>query len=412
VRIVTPAMSDRKLFVSFKIAEICNLVCPYCYFFFQGDESHREHPTIISADTVKHTGQFLAQGVRDLGISTVEIALHGGEPLLVGKKRFAQFSAILSDTIRPHAKLKLSVQTNGVLLDKEWIELCAANKVGLGISIDGPKHVNDDARFDRRGRGSYDKIVRAIALTKEAQKAGIIPGIGALVVIRPNTSAREIYQHIVHDLDLKNLDFLLPKGNWDNYSPELTSFLEQYSLELLNCWLEDDDPSINIRSLKFIFAPFLTDVGLGCRTNYLADLTEAITIRSNGDVSPDDTLPSLGAAYCNTGHNVQTSSLKAFYNEPMWEDIRRTITHPPDKCAKCDWLGHCGGGEIVTRFSTENKFNNPTIYCKRNQLLYERVREHLLQFVDADVIADRINRSRHLMFGGCDEVPTTPTEVS
>jgi len=404
-------MSDRRLYVSFKIAEICNLVCDYCYFFFLGDESYKEHPKLISAATVEAVGQFLGEGARDLGINTVAVAMHGGEPLLVGKKRFTDFCEILERTVNPHTRLAIALQTNGVLLDEEWLRICGRFKIRVGISLDGPKPVNDRSRIDRKGRGSYDKIVRGIRKAQQAAADGVIEPPGALIVIRPDTSAREIYRHVVHDLGLKRLDFMLPKDNWDSHSPEFTRFLEGYSLDLLNCWLEDDDPTVNIRSIKQMFAPFLTDVALDVRTNYLADMTEAICIRSNGDVCPDDTLPAVDSTFCTTGFNVHSATLGDFYQAPFWSDIRQTVLRPPEECTKCEWMGVCGGGEIVTRFSKARKFDNPTIYCTRNKLLYGRIREYVLKYIDAAVITERLERSRKLMFGLPAAVPGTNTSA-
>ncbi|HEV2739171.1 MAG TPA: hypothetical protein VGU66_11380, partial [Candidatus Elarobacter sp.] len=36
------------LSVVLKVAERCNLACPYCYFFFGGDDSYLLHPAFIS----------------------------------------------------------------------------------------------------------------------------------------------------------------------------------------------------------------------------------------------------------------------------------------------------------------------------------------------------------------------------
>ena len=400
MRIATPNMQNRKLFVSFKVAERCNLVCDYCYFFFRGDESHRDRPGIIKQDTLDATARFLGEGARELGIPTIDVAIHGGEPLLVGKKRFRTICESLRKGVGQNAKLNLGVQTNAVLLDREWIDLFAELDVGLGISIDGPKHINDKSRVDRAGRGSYDKIIRALGLLEEAKRDGKIPGIAALIVVRPETSAREVYHHVVHELNIKTVDFMLPKGTWDDTSPDILRATERYALELLNCWLEDDDPSVKIRSLKFILAPFLTDLAIDIKSGYLADLTDTITIRSDGDVSPDDTIPSLGREFSFSGYNVKTSSLAQFYEAPFWTDIRETITKPPEKCARCKWLGYCGGGELVTRFSSKNRFNNPTIYCDLYKTLYARVRDYALQYIDEDTIDGRILRSRNLMFNG------------
>lgn len=403
MRLVTSNMEGRKLFVSFKMAEVCNLACPYCYFFFKGDDSSKDRPSYMSLETVEASARFLGEGARDLGIRRVEIALHGGEPLMVGKVRFKSFCEALTQGITPYAQLKLAVQTNGVLLDEEWIRLFSELNVHVSISIDGPKHVHDAARPDKKGRGSYDRVVRGIKWAQWGYTAGLIDEPGTLAVVNPNTSARELYEHLVHELKLWRLDFMLPKDNWDNYSPKMLQFIEQFSLDLMNCWLADDNPKVNIRSLKQIFAPFLTDLGLDLRRNYLADLTEAITIRSNGEVSPDDTLPAVSKQFRHTGHSVATSTLQDFYSDPLWNELRATLVAAPEQCAKCEWFGFCGGGEIVTRYSSRNGFDNPTIYCERNKILYNRVTEYMIQYIDRDIVADRTRRSNEVALATYDQ---------
>jgi uncharacterized protein len=391
-------MDGRKLFVSFKIAERCNLACDYCYFFFNGDSSSDDRPAIVAKSTVRDVGRFLGDGARDLGIKAVVIALHGGEPLMVGKRRFATFVETLMETISPHATLRFGIQTNGVLLDEEWLDLLARYSIRLGISIDGPKHIHDSVRTDHKGGGSYDRVVAALELAQAHRAKRGLEEPGAIAVVHPGSSAREVYNHLVHELGLRRLDFLLPKDNWDNFDARKVQLVGDFYLDLLDCWLEDDDPTINIRTLKVMLAPFLTDLGLDIRTNHLMDLTEAITIRSDGDVSPDDTLPSLGQQFRDTGHNVSRSTLAEFYADPVWDDIRATVHSPPDACAGCEWLRVCGGGEIVTRYSKALGFNNPTIYCQYYKGMFARIRDYISQQIQWAPIGERTARSRDAAF--------------
>ncbi len=55
-----------------------------------------------------------------------------------------------------------SVQSNGVLIDDEWIDLFAGLSVNVGLSIDGPKRFHDRHRVDHQGGGSFDAVVTAI----------------------------------------------------------------------------------------------------------------------------------------------------------------------------------------------------------------------------------------------------------
>src|SRR5688572_32151428 len=106
------------LYVVLKIAEVCNLGCTYCYFFSGGDDSYTQDPRYITVATVEEVARFLAHSVDELDISTVHISFHGGEPLMVGKRRMLEYCKRLHRHISPKADLRLSLQTNATLLDK------------------------------------------------------------------------------------------------------------------------------------------------------------------------------------------------------------------------------------------------------------------------------------------------------
>ena len=56
----------RQLFSVVKIAEICNLQCPYCYFFFGKDGSFADDPAKMSLSTIRRTAEFLVTGAEEL----------------------------------------------------------------------------------------------------------------------------------------------------------------------------------------------------------------------------------------------------------------------------------------------------------------------------------------------------------
>jgi uncharacterized protein len=52
------------------------------------------------------------------------------------------------------------LQTNGTLIDDEWAAFFKRNNYLVGLSIDGPRELNDAYRIDKKGRGSFDDVVR------------------------------------------------------------------------------------------------------------------------------------------------------------------------------------------------------------------------------------------------------------
>ena len=145
-----------------KVAERCNLACPHCYYFYQeynGGFTNAPFLTEKAADDLPH---FLARSLDHLKLQQINVVMHGGEPLLLKKPRFDALCRSLRETLDPLVDLRLSVQTNGVLIDDEWVEIFTHRKVKVGVSIDGKKEQHDRHRPDKRGRGSYDGAVRGL----------------------------------------------------------------------------------------------------------------------------------------------------------------------------------------------------------------------------------------------------------
>jgi len=387
----TQCNRGRQIFVAFKVAEVCNLKCGYCYFFEKADDSYKSAPAYMTEETAIAAARFLAQGAVDAGIPTVTIALHGGEPLMMGKARLARICQILRDEITPHARLRLGIQTNGVLLDREWISLLQSNDCSIGISLDGPKALHDAARPDKRGRGSYDRVVAALRLLQQAHANGEISEFGVLSVIDPKLTAEQSYALFVDDLGIKSIFFRQPSMTWDEADPATIQSVNTFLRDIFRIWVERNDSAVEIRSNVETLHPFLHDNAVAHRIDHLVDLVQAISIRSNGDVCVDDSLPALTMRYRDTGYNVRTDSLAQFYASDIWPEIQASLTDKKSDCADCKWFGICGGGPIANRYSDAQRFQNRSVYCEGYRGLFEDAYSYVGPAIGDVVIKDRLN---------------------
>jgi len=100
----------------------CNLACKYCY---EGNYRRKHNPKMdYNLDLVlKRMEEF-----KDL-----EMSLHGGECLAMPKKDVEKFLAKMFELTK-----KSGIQTNGTLIDEEYIEMFKKYKTDVGISFDGP----------------------------------------------------------------------------------------------------------------------------------------------------------------------------------------------------------------------------------------------------------------------------------
>src|SRR5712672_2482203 len=101
-----------------KVAERCNLNCRYCYMYNKGDSSFKERPKFLSRELAVAVLNRIAEYARRHEIAKVFLALHGGEPLLVGREWASWF---LDEACRvgdnSGVSFQFAMQTNGTLLD-------------------------------------------------------------------------------------------------------------------------------------------------------------------------------------------------------------------------------------------------------------------------------------------------------
>ena len=60
-----------------------------------------------------------------------------------------------------------SLQTNGTLLTDEWCAFLKKHNFMVGISLDGPKEIHDRYRRDRKGKGTFEKVMRGLRLLQK-----------------------------------------------------------------------------------------------------------------------------------------------------------------------------------------------------------------------------------------------------
>ena len=74
-----------------------------------------------------------------------------------------------------------------MLIDAEWCTLFRDWKVGVGVSLDGPRDLHDANRKTRSGGGTFDKTIAGIRMLKVEQ----LP-FHVISVLSANTKASTI----------------------------------------------------------------------------------------------------------------------------------------------------------------------------------------------------------------------------
>lgn len=351
--------------VVLKLAERCNLACPYCYYFEQENNIAELSRALIPEETVVHTAEFLRRGTLELGIGHIYVGFHGGEPTLLPKKRFDRLCTILRESLDDVTKLHLGMQTNGTLIDEEWVELFAKHRVMVGVSIDGPKEVHDRFRPDHRGRGSYDKTVRGLRLLQAAAAEKRIPPTGVLCVANPDLNGQEVIRHFVEELGVHSLNLLLPREGHNSTILQPQEKWIRYFNEVIDYWVSTrDKKQVRIHLLSEIIMALLSEEYAEMLDYRRSNRHNIITVSAEGFLGPDDNIMALDKAFCQTDVTVRNTSLAQFFASPMWQSIIRSVDSAPPKCSDCDWYRTCRSGELFNRYAPGASFDQPSVFCE------------------------------------------------
>jgi len=163
------------------VGPICNLDCSYC-FYLEKEQLYPSRERFRMPDEVLRA--YVQRYIAAQPTPEVEFVWQGGEPLLMGLDFFRQAVAYQRE-FAAGKRIRNTLQTNGTLIDEAWAAFLRDEDFMVGLSLDGPRHVHDLYRLDKRGRSSFDDVVRGLQLLLEHEVR-----VNVLVTV-----AREVASH-------------------------------------------------------------------------------------------------------------------------------------------------------------------------------------------------------------------------
>ena len=155
----------------------CNFSCQYCFENNRQPEAFR--PRSMSREVARAAIELFAR----LSVCypppashEPKVQLYGGEPML--NWDVFQFSVDYFNELK-HAKridsrVGLATVTNGTDMSEDRAAFIAANGISIGVSLDGPKMLNDRYRKSNCGIDAFDIALSALKILREAgAKVGV-----------------------------------------------------------------------------------------------------------------------------------------------------------------------------------------------------------------------------------------------
>jgi len=182
----------------------CNLSCQYCYEFGADKVATPEgKPKFMDFGTAKASVDFLLE--QSAGRRSIHITFFGGETLM----NFPLLKQVVTYAHERAAgqgrNIDFSLTTNATLLTPTIIEFLSANRIGVTVSMDGPKEMHDSLRVFANGKGSYDII--APKVRELIQNHRTRPITARVTLTSGVTDVVKIFRHLKQDLGFHEVGF-------------------------------------------------------------------------------------------------------------------------------------------------------------------------------------------------------------
>jgi uncharacterized protein len=344
-----------------KVHSRCDLACDYCYVYEMADQSWRRRPRAMPSHVLESAAARIGEHALAHGLDTIELILHGGEPLLAGSDLLEHAVTAVREAA-PGVRVRACVQTNAVRLGTRFLDLFDRLDVHVGVSLDGDSSAHDRHRRRSNGTGSHAAVATAMKLLTSDRYRHLFDGLLCTIDLRNDPQAT--YDALMA-WSPPVVDFLLPHGTWAapppgrNADDPATPYAD-WLMPLFDRWYRSL-PGTEVRLFDELVRLHLG----GSSTSEALGLSPVgmVVIETDGSVEEADTLKSAYEGAAATGLHVERDSL----DDALWtpgvvaRQIGAAALSP--ECLGCRIRTVCGGGMYPHRYRPGQGFANPSVYC-------------------------------------------------
>lgn len=368
-----------------KIHSRCDLSCHYCYMYQMADQGWRSQPKRMSQTTVRQARNRIAEHARVHSLRSVQIVLHGGEPLLAGPDFIRYVVEEIRGALDSAVHVTFGLQTNGVLLDAAYLKLFDELDVQVSVSLDGDADAHNRHRRRANGEGSHAAVVRGLEQLTSPPFRHLFGGL--LCTIDPRNEPVGTYEALA-GFGPPTIDFLLPHGNWS--APPRGRVINSretpygdWLVAVFDRWYGTQRQETSVRLFTEIMnllmgRPSATE-GIGLSPAGM------IVIETNGSIEQVDSLKSAYEGAPATGLHVSSHSFDEALGLPSVAIRQLGERALSATCRSCRIRNVCGGGLYAHRYRADNGFDNPSVYCPD----LTRIIDHIRATVEADIASLR-----------------------
>ncbi|MBU7027893.1 MAG: radical SAM protein [Theionarchaea archaeon] len=321
----------------------CNLACKYCY---QG------HGDVLSntmnKETMKKTVEFIKKG--SVGRRSLGVNFYGGEPLLFPDIVFEMLEELKKYANENNIQFSATFTSNGTLFTEEIVEKLKDYNHEVQITLCGPKEIHDQTRIDKKGNGTYERLMEVIELFKKHGTAF----------------------HIRVDVDQDNYDgirLLLEDLKQRGYEGLYIGFCP-IGKDICYTEIERDTKEVDVVSLTRL-SKMAHDMGFQTNPIYIHNFVEGCSALSDNflAVDPMGNVFKCIAAPNYTEHKFGVLNENGDLTDMNYEAYCKWTLRDPlqiEECVECKFAPICGGGCALAAYAKHGDINTPG--CEEKEL--------------------------------------------
>jgi uncharacterized protein len=333
------------------------------------EQSWRHLPLRMSDATAATAVERIAEHAEEHHLASVDVILHGGEPLLAGAEWLASLVASLRDKVP--ARVNVSVQTNGTLLSRPMLEALKGLGVSIGVSLDGDAEATGRSRVYANGRNSFHAVADGLDLLRSPEFRECYSGLLCTIDTRNDPIA--VFEALL-SFSPPAIDVLLPHANW-TFPPPGTGYAD-WLIRLFERWYSAPQQETRIRFFGELIQLVLGQPGgvegLGLLPSTL------VVVDTDGSIKQLDSLSSTYPGAADTGLHVRSSRFDDALNLPTTVARQIGVKALSEQCQGCQVMEVCGGGLYPHRYQAGTGFLNPSVFCEDLLRLITHVRDRVI----------------------------------
>ena len=358
----------------------CNINCEYCDL----SPISRRTSARMPIDLVERLLRQLIQ--EDFLASDLVVVWHSGEPLTLPPAYYASAMDTILELCRreaPSVLVSFDFQTNATLIDESWCDLFNryASVINLGVSCDGPEHLHDAFRKDRRGDGTFARTMRGMEML---ERRGI-PYNAIAVVTKATLEDPESFfdffyvrRQALTDFHFNVLASPIGDAGKLSYGPNDRALFHDFYCHLMDLWMEKQATGDRMPIRNFSQAlDRISGYGLPGAPVFFEESTaplRSLNMDTKGTLTtfyagldPDTDRHRYGDNAGFSLGNVREQSLADMLASAKLAAMIRDFRRCHDACrSACEYQPVCPGGFELTQLQANGggaEFNPETVEC-------------------------------------------------